>query len=159
MLCAITLLVLGLVVAFVPGLAAENGFLRAIHLWSGDSSETRDWWMYVPGRFHMPVLSVDRVLGTSALDLIRSEVEWAIVAASLGLVPVLFGWWRRAGVGFARTGGVGVSVAAAASVIALVGSMRGLSDLPAGVWWTVPLGGALMAAAFLVAPTPRVRDE
>jgi hypothetical protein len=154
---AVALLVVGVVVAFAPGLAADMAFLRVVHIWHVDG---RGEWIELVGLTRFDRTRVDgSELGTSALDLVRTEVAWAAIAASLGVVSLLFGWWRRDGFPFARWAGVGCSMAAAVSVIALVASMRGLSDVPSGNWWTVPLGGALMAAAFVVAPAPRVRDE
>ena len=152
---AVAVLVIGLVVAFVPGLIAGEEFLRAVRVWFADGHD--EWlgsvYLFTHER-RMP-----RCPGTSAEYLVRVDGGWAAVAISLALAPFLFGWWRLAGAGFLRIAGTGCAVAAGASAFAFVASMRGVSNLPDGVWWTVPLGGALMAAAFLVAPPPRVRDE
>lgn len=157
---AVALLVLGLVVAIVPSVVSGVRFVRAVIVWSipATSGQWRGRWRDVCDEhgFH-PFGPFPE--GTSAIDLIRSDTAWAVVAAALALVPLLFGWWRRADVGFARTAGITCAVAASASVVALVASIPDQSHLPVGVWWTVPLGGALMAAAFVVAPAPRRRDE
>lgn len=153
---AVALLVVGLFVAFVPALAAGEDFLPVVQIPVWDD-EGRSQWVQVATRHHMGrtwYLSP----WTSATTMVRSDAAWAAIAISLVLVPALFAWWRGAGFRVARTAGLVCAVAASASVVALVMSMQ-LSHVLAGVWWTVPAGGALMAVAFVVAPAPRRRDE
>lgn len=158
--CAIALLVVGLVVAFMPALAAGKRSVRLVEAYSSvDSLPTRTCWIELPAPGSLSCPPGIDICGTSAMALVRSDFAWAAVAISLAVVPLLFGWSRLAGVGFGRFAGLACAVVASTSALTLVASMRGPSDLPDGVWWTVPMGGVLMAAAFLVAPPPRVRDE
>lgn len=161
---AVAVMVVGAVVAFAPGLAAGDRFVSVMPIWFNPSrwDDRKDGlvWTEISGRFDFSwPHRFEPLRGTSAVDLARLDSSWTIVAATLALVPALFVWWRRANFAFARAAGVACAVVASAAVVVLVKSMPGLSKLPGGAWWTVPVGGALMAAAFVVAPAPRVRDE
>ena len=176
--CAVAVLLIGLVVAFVPGLAAEQHFVRAVETFAclqpGPGSPTYRWVeLDAPdeqgGRAStapvytwngiQPVQLVP-IWGTSALELVRRELGWAAAAATLAIIPLLFACWRFGNASFGRSAGVACAAVACISVCVLVGRMTDSSRLlPGGFWWTVPVGGALMAAAFLVAPPPRPRDD
>jgi len=100
-------------------------------------------------------------LSPTAVDLVQSDAGWAAAAVSIALAPFLFLWWRRAGTSFGRIAGIACGAVASAAVCSLVLVPReGTAAVVGGVWWTVPLGGALMCAAFLVAPAPSpMRDD
>ena len=179
---AVAVLLLGLVVALVPGLAAGEGFVRAvdfrIHLSLPQPGEfVSDGWVEVAGPNEAggsfsfettpysstkppPNVTLVQICGTRASTLVRDELSWTAAAAALAIAPLLFAWWRFGNPSFGRTAGVACAVVASLTVCVLVSRMADTSwTFPAGVWWTVPAGGALMAAAFVVAPTPRRRDE
>src|SRR5262245_20552068 len=108
--CAVALLLLGLGAAFVPALVADQGFLRIIHLWHVDG---REEWVEVMGRGYSWRPGVtDLHPGTTAEMMVCSEIGWAALAISLASVPLLFGWWRLAGVAFVRIAGLACTVAA-----------------------------------------------
>jgi hypothetical protein len=169
---AVTLLLLGLVVAFVPGLAAgDRSVPTSSGTWDvavfGVASGTHS---FAPvGSNHFGLRSAAERTTTivddsyplaSLSELVRGSVAWAVSAATLLLAPLLFLWWRRSATGFGRAAGVASCFAAAGAVCALVLTRPDCEFVsPAAIWCFVPLGGALMAAAFLVAPPPRVRDE
>ena len=97
---------------------------------------------------------------SSLTDLVLHEAGWTAAALGLVVAPFLFVWWRRRGVPFARVVGIACSLAAGAAVGALVFESRArFSDAAGGVGWTMPLGAALMGAAFVVAPAPERRGD
>jgi hypothetical protein len=182
---AVALLIIGLLGAVVPALAAGSGFLPIEHIYRVEGSRLIP--LSSPGsagpapmecRISGDVLATGvnaaglTVRGsgeakimyiapwTSAVYLVQHDAGWAAAAAAIALAPLLFLWWRRAAVSFVRVAGLACCVAAGASVCAIVllGQDEG-SHVVGGTWWTVPVGAAVMAAAFLVAPTPRRRDD
>ena len=159
---AVALLLVGLVVAFVPGLAAGDRFVRVrrvtIYATLQGPAESEHW---VDEGDALWAWEFDNAWpeGTSACDLVRTDLGWAFVAGALAGAPALFLWWRRASLALARATGIACAIAAAVSATALATSLLHPWKLPPGIWWTVPVGAAVMAAAFLVAPAPQVRDE
>ena len=168
--CAVALLLVGLVVAFVPGLAAGDLFLPSpfpefdviIRSIGTDRSVGTN-------HYGFGGVTTARVLvgapvttwpPTSLIGWVRADGSWAASAVSLLVAPLLFLWWRRSAIGFGRVAGI-VCCLAASSVVCLMVLTNPVREIapPGWIWRTVPLGGALMAAAFLVAPAPRVRDE
>jgi hypothetical protein len=148
---AVALLLIGLVAAFVPGLAAGSGFRPCGWISISQGSVTSDC-----------VVIVRRPIGRSTLcDLVAFEPGWTAAAAALLAMAPLYVWWRRSGVPFARVVGVAACVAAAAAVCVFVLVPESDHEQAiGGCWWTMPLGGLLMAAAFCVAPAPaRARDD
>lgn len=177
---AVALLVIGLLVAFVPALVAGDRFLldpyqASIAAWDQaiPSSANATLTYGTVGTSHYGFggtsseasVSADTFVvnfgpPTSLSDLVSSDIAWAIPAATLLLVPGLFLWWRRSAVTFGRIAGAASAIAASSVVCALVLTRDWNEFVPPGwIWVSVPLGGALMAAAFVVAPAPRVRDE
>ena len=174
---AIAVLLLGFAAAVVPGLAAGDGFLRPpgdrLFPWLGPPySGTTDgecFWVLGEGvsedadgvpRARIPTFTLYGPVWPSAAGLVRHNAGWAAAAAAIALTPLLFLWWRRAGTSFGRVSGIACGAAASAAVLGLV-LIPGEPELRCvqGVWWTVPAGGALMCAAFLVAPAPVRRLE
>jgi hypothetical protein len=185
---AVVLLLLGLLVTVVPGLAAGDEFRRGL---PGVVVVTP----VVPAQSSAPappsgelcfrVLTADRTVrvrnggpaitlnqtlaftitsgpptGSSLTDLVLHEAGWTTAALGLVIAPLLFVWWQRRGVSFARMLGIACSLAAGAAVGALVFESRArFSDAEGGNWWTLPLGAALMGAAFVVAPAPGRRSD
>jgi hypothetical protein len=183
----VVLLLLGLAVAAVPGLAAGDDFLP--RSWTGTGcvqiplpfagAPTTG-----PGPFLIRAsgdgLSATTSAGaitiqasgtftitgwpfvhSSLTGLVLHEPGWTAAAiALLSMVP-FYGWWRRGGLSFGRAAGVAACVAAAAGVCVLtLAAPTGSVDVAVGaVWWTVPFGAALMGAAFLVAPAPERRGD
>jgi hypothetical protein len=162
-------LVLGAVLAFVPALAGGRAFVHAIPgifftRPSGEMRRVSEWIEIADSAtetdFAKCDIELSPLLGTSATALVQGDLGWAAAAASLAIAPLLFAWWRLGGPSFSRLAGVVCAVVASVSVCVLVGRMTDTSRLfPDGTWWTVPAGGALMAASFLVAPAPRRCDE
>jgi hypothetical protein len=155
---AVALLVAGVVVAFVPGLAAGERFLYPspplVHL----GPRPRPPFLISSGL--VPDGLIVKFPPTSLVELVRTDAAWAIAAATLLASPLLFLWWRSSAIGFGRVAGVACCVAAAAAACVLVINRWEFEYFkPGWIWMSVPLGAALMAAAFLVAPAPRVRDE
>jgi hypothetical protein len=143
-----------MVVAFVPGLVAGERFLLGAERYVIDCRT-------VSGYSALRVYrSLRGARSFSLPDLVRADASWTVAIATLAVAPALFLWWRRSPARFLRGAGVACCVAASAAVCTLAltrpyGEIGPLS----WIWCTVPLGGALMAAAFLVAPAPQVRDE
>jgi len=172
---AVALLLLGLVVALVPGLVAGDEFLGAEINGDWDVSirgVANGTFTFVgPGTNHAgfggrpthTVLTTDAFrtpLADSLVDSVRTDLSWAGSLASLIVAPLLFLWWRRSAIRFGRIVGAACCVATSTVVCVtlLTHPMYEFATL-GRVWLTVPLGGALMAAAFVVAPAPRVRHE
>ena len=177
----VVLLLLGLAVAAVPGLAAGNAFLP--RLWFRVGSVTTPLPLVQvksTGATAAPVLTSSgnvivsprlRVVATEAgaiyvitgwpsaptslADLVLHEPGWTAAAIALLTMVPFYAWWRRCGLSFGRIAGVATCIASAAEVCVLV--LVPAPDPPVDwrVWWTVPLGAALMGAAFVVAPAPR----
>jgi hypothetical protein len=166
---AVALLLIGLGVAFVPALAGGRAFVHAIPgiffiRPYGEMHRVSEWIEIADSATESDFAKCGNELspwlGTSATALVQSDLGWAAAAASLAIAPLLFAWWRFGGPSFSRLAGVVCAVVASVSVCVLVGRMTDTSRLfPDGTWWTVPAGGALMAASFVVAPAPRRRDE
>ena len=148
------LLLLGLFVAIVPGLLAGHEFLADQHVKSefspgGSWYSDRDFYFLMRGE-----------LPPSLFDLMRFEHAWTVAMATLALAPGVFLWWRWSGARFARVVGAACCAVACLAVCALAFTHPYFGNDNRGwTWCAVPVGGALMAAAFLAAPTPRVRDE
>jgi hypothetical protein len=150
---AVALLLLGFVVAFVPGLAAGDWFLspdkvKLELLGAGKYPNVGAYWTY------------RGVIVPSLIELVRYETGWAVAIGTLLGAPPLFVWWRRSAAAFVRATGALCCAAASLAVCLLALThplMEGLTR--SWIWCAVPLGGALMAAAFLVAPPPRPRDD
>jgi hypothetical protein len=187
---AVVLLLLGLLVASVPGLAVGDEFLSAgsFGAWvridegpqgpgpPGPAPQKSPAWRWVrasPAPPHVGSFvrfNADRRAfwsvptvppPLSMTNLVRHEAAWTAAALALVVTPLLFAWWRRRGASFGRGVGIACSLAGGAAVGALVLEAHSrYADAQGGVWWTVPLGGALMGAAFLVAPPPtRAGDD
>ena len=178
---AVLLLLLGVVAAFVPGLAAGNGFRpcgwiskgtflipkppvsgSGAYRITGDGArvggDARA--IVVTGNAQITYTGVGS--GRARLcDLVAYEPGWTAAAAALIAMAPLYLWWRRGGLAFARVAGIAACIAAAAAVCVFVLVPRTLfEESIGGIWWTMPLGALLMAAAFLVAPAPvRSRDD
>jgi hypothetical protein len=155
---AIAMLVAGVVVAFVPAIAAGERFLDPY-----SPLVSLGPWHRPPFNIHSGLIPDGLIVKfppPSLVELVQTDAAWAIAAATLLASPMLFLWWRRSAIGFGRVTGVACCVAAAAAACVLVihrwdsGYVK-----PGWIWTAVPLGGALMAASFLVAPAPQVRDE
>src|SRR5262245_32065840 len=120
--CAVALLLLGLALAFVPALAAGDRFVRvrrvAIYAPLQGPAETEQW---VEEGDALWAWEFDSAWpdGTSACDLVRSDLGWAFVAGALVGAPVLFLWWRHANFALARAGGIACAVAAGMSATLL----------------------------------------
>lgn len=166
---AVALLLLGLVVAFVPGLIAGDEFLwstatRKVLFTNGKVVRTYvvDFATATPGPS-----GPTRIVGlsfliypTSLVELATTDIAWASSLVALGVAAGLFVWWRRTAIGFGRVVGIGSCAAAAVAVCALVLSRFDHEYVsPGWTWRTVPLGAALMAAAFVTAPAPPRRDD
>jgi hypothetical protein len=161
---AVALLLLGFLVAFVPGLAAGDDFVVVTSEWNVIEKGSRhDDHVSAPIVLHFYVRTdgtVLRVPPTSYCDLVGDDLSWATSAATLLVAPLLFLWWRRSALRFGRGAGIACCVVASAAISALVLTRADLEYMSlAWTWGTVPLGGALMVAAFLVAPAPRPRDD
>jgi hypothetical protein len=163
---AVALLLLGSAVAFVPGLAAGDAFMRTQWTTANGSLPpftTAKWTTTTPVTFGgrpFRIRSLSFVIDDSLTALVRNDPSWAASIATLVFAPFLFLWWRRSAIGFGRVAGVAACVAAATAVCGIVQLSAGREIAePKWVWATVAIGGALMAAAFLVAPTPRPRDD
>jgi MFS superfamily sulfate permease-like transporter len=163
---AVALLLVGFVGAFVPGLVAGERFVCSDPKWDHfnyfieDMSDATD--PLVGGTSHPAFGNLVLVPSPpkSLLDLVQTDPSWAVAAATLLIAALLFLWWRRTSTSFVRVAGIACGMAASAAVCALVLTRPDREFLSLGwIWGTVPAGGALMAAAFLVAPAPRVRDE
>ena len=161
---AVALLVLGVFAAFVPGLVAGDRFVsleydrtamqETVLLWDRVQPAPGSHDVFVP----VEVIIPDGV--TSLTGIASRDAAWAIGIVTLLFAPFLFVWWRRSAVGFGRVAGAVCCAAAGCEFSALV--LTRLRDdcwSVGGIWWTVPLGAALMGAAFLVAPAPRRRDD
>ena len=188
----VVLLLFGLLVTVVPGLAAGDAFhpglpggvivtrvVPAQASATAPPSGDRSFRVSLPlvtadGETRVrqggPAIALNQTLaftftfgpppGSSLTDLVLHEPGWTAAALGLVLAPLVFVWWRRRGVPFARVVGIACSLAAGAAVGALVFESRArFSDAEGGVWWTLPLGAALMGAAFLVAPAPERRGD
>src|SRR5262245_43085643 len=170
---AVALLVLGLVVALVPGLGSGDHFLPSVFTdvqWDSAVPSVGGATFTLAGLNHFGFriessasLAFDTFPAdpsTSFAGLVTTDLAWSVAAATLLVAPLLFVWWRRSAAGFVRIAGIAACVAATGAVCALVLTRRDREYLDLySAWITVPAGAALMAAAFLVAPAPRVRDE
>jgi hypothetical protein len=185
---AIVLLLIGLLAAVVPALVAGSRSRTVVYLFrtgngstppraivmttdsptpeiyrvTGDdlSVDTNDGVVRIRGSANLALTTTGMPPWTSVVDLVQHDAGWAAAAASIALAPLLFLWWRRAATAFVRVAGIACCAAAGVSVCALVlFRADGAPPVDGDTWWTVPLGAALMTAAFLVAPAPRVRDE
>ena len=163
---AIALLLLGVFVAFLPAIVAGDEFLRPevdpawVASWMQHASITEvrgSGGMRAVVETNVPIFLPSGP--TSLVGLATTDVSWAVVVVSLLVAPGLFVAWRRSAITFGRVAGVACCVAATTAVCAIVQGQRDESLLFGARWCTVPIGGALMAAAFLVAPPPRRRDE
>jgi hypothetical protein len=170
----VVLLLLGLVVAFVPGLAAGDRFLSVrwhfVVLDSpserADAADLRRTRIAPAGVYSSggPAGTAGEIEwpGSSLTNFVSNDTRWALAAATLLTVPLLFAWWRRSAAGFIRNAGFACSLAAAVAACAMALTHPApprnvffeVATSRSGLWWTVPFGAALMAAAFAVAPTP-----
>src|SRR5262245_56666179 len=101
-------------------------------------------------------VAVVRADQQSALDLVRAERGWQVVAASFELVPLWFAAWRRFRIAGARWVGIAWSLSAGAAVIALVAQRPLAPGMEGhGYYPSVVAGAVLLASAFVVAPPPR----
>ena len=181
---AVALLLVGLLGAVIPALAAGTAFLPDERVYQVDGSKaipmsfaksaptpvecrfTGETYSVGPTPGGMTINGRGRVTlsiiapWTSADWLVLHDARWTSVAAAFAIAPLLFLWWRRAAWSFGRVAGIACCAAGGVSVCAIVllGRDEG-SRVVGGTWWTVPLGAAVMLAAFVVAPAPRVRDE
>lgn len=169
---AVVLLLLGLAVASVPGLAAGDAFRpgtviysvsRGPFTWVAAQRPTQNAFtvdVTTPRVEHTFRIYPRSPWRSSLPDLVLHETGWTAAAVALLALAPLFAWWRRAGLTFGRVAGVASSAAAAASVCLLVLVPRADTfESAGGVWWTVPLGAVLMGAAFAVAPAPVPRRD
>lgn len=184
---AVVLLLLGVVVAFVPGLMAGSSFRPCAWIASGSinlplaplqpmSGGATPQSYVITGddvklsgsgstfsvRASGGVVIFGLPIGRSTLcDLVAFEPGWTAAAAALLAMAPLYLWWRRGGLPFARFIGFAACVASAAAVCVFVLVPRSTHEQSVGgIWWTMPLGALLMAAAFLVAPAPvRSRED
>jgi hypothetical protein len=170
---AVALVLLGFLVAFVPGLLSGDEFVprrptstdwysRPLSntSFAATPAETSHAGSGVARTFVIRSLTIVIDPPTSLVGLATTDLSWAVAAATLLVAPLLFLWWRRSATGFGRAAGVASCFAAAGAVCALVLTRPDCEVVsPAAIWCMVPLGGALMGAAFLLAPAPRVRDE
>src|SRR5262245_2447209 len=160
----VAMLVLGLLVALVPPLAAGDDFIypqpemgrigaELVRADFGKRRTFRDIHVRDDGSY---VLMPPRALA----ELVQYRGSWAAAAATLLAGPLLFLWWRRSAIGFGRVAGVACCVAASGAVCAVVLTHPAREFASAGwAWCFVPLGGAMMAAAFVAAPAPLRRDD
>ncbi len=179
---ALALLLIGLFIAFVPGLAAGNGFMPRAWVSSGSIQIALPMASGQSQRFATATgdeLTIDTTGGvltirgktsinltgswfapSSLTDLALAEPGWAAAVAALLAMAPLYAWWRRGSLSFGRVLGAATGVVAAAAVCAMaIDSAHDLSTVTSGEWWTVPLGALLMGAAFVVAPEPVRRSE
>jgi len=166
---AVALLLTGLAVAFVPALLARDEFVTLNYPLEPLSSldHLQPWrTMVIPPSTRTVLLDGHAfqirslIVDWSLLDLVLADPAWAISLATLLCAPLVFGWWRHSAASFVRLAGIACSAAPSAAVCALV-----LSRWPSFggqencTWAVIPLGGGVMAAAFLVAPPPLRRDD
>jgi hypothetical protein len=185
---AVALLLLGLLGAAIPPLVAGSGSRTVVYLFTtgnrptaaspvvlttdlqpsevlrvtGDDVfvDTKGGVLNVRGGAQFTITTSGVPRWTSVVDLVQHDAGWAAAAVSIALAPFLFLWWRRSATTFVRVAGIACCAAAGLSVCALVlFGPDGAPPADARTWWTVPVGAALMAAAFLVAPPPSRRDD
>ena len=185
----VVLLVIGLLVAAVPGLVAGNAFFPRAWLRAGSFEIPLPLAGWSPGSTRPQMIDVSgdeiqvssngsrgretiTITGNASIsitgapfapsrltDLVLYEPGWTAAAIAVLLGVPLYIWWRRGGLSFGRAAGVAMCVAAAAAVCLLVLVPETDGPRGRGIWWTVPLGASLMATAFVVAPAPERRVD
>jgi hypothetical protein len=125
--------------------------------WRGDMFVYQSRVEVQQGGKYVALIRADR---QSALDLVRAERGWQMVAASFALVPLWFVAWRRFRIAGGRWIGIAWSLSAGAAVIALVAQRPLVPGMEGhGYCPSVVAGAVLLAAAFVVAPATRDPEE
>ncbi len=139
-------------IVLAVGVAAAWGFGR------GDRFLYQDrYWLDESG-LH-PTVHVERADNQTMLALVRSETAWAVVAASILLIPLWFVAWRRTGIAGGRWIGAAWSVSVAIAVVVLVAARPVVPGMTLhGFYGSFIAAGIVLTAAFVVAPERRDDD-